>query len=208
MTLTSALAGASDAGASKGGAAAGAGASAGAGAADAAGADDAAGMSASISAALASTPLDAAVLDEDALAGGISASVPEGSPLLKSGSPGCENLAVTVLHFDLAVTAGQTEAKALLCAQGSFDNSQHHTSKLPVLHAGQGGGPRRDVFLLNVTFAGAGAICATALQRSTGMLVLLKEDAHSDTVDASVSLALLALSELHTQSVLLSHPME
>ena len=126
MPLTSALAGASDAGASKG-AAAGAGASAGAGAADPAGADDAAGMSASISAALASTPLDAAVLDEDALAGGISASVPEGSPLLKSGSPGCENLAVTVLHFD-QFTAG-TEAKALLCAQGSFDNSQHHTSK-------------------------------------------------------------------------------
>lgn len=137
MPLTSALAGASDAAAGAGAAGAGAadaadaagaaGAADAADAAGAAGASDAAGMSASISAALASTPLDAAVLDEDAAAGGISASVPEGSPLLKSGSPGCENLAVTVIRFG-RFPAG-TEAKALLGAQGSFDNSQHHTSK-------------------------------------------------------------------------------
>ena len=122
MPLTSALAGASDAAAGAGAAGAGAadaadaagaaGAADAADAAGAAGASDAAGMSASISATLASTPLDAAVLDEDAAAGGISASVPEGSPLLKSGSPGCENLAI-----QLSVLVGfQRELRQRLCS--------------------------------------------------------------------------------------------
>lgn len=70
--------------------------------------------------------------------------------------------------------------------------------------------------MLNVIFASRCSFVRQPhprpLQRSTGMLVLLKgmltvlTFAHAYTVDASVRLTLLALSELHARSMLLSHP--